>query len=138
MLISREKRDGMPDIGNRTLRWTAALVVACALVLQSLTIAFAFSDGAGEVRLDQFGNPICNTILNQRDNGSGGSPHGKLPSCCTFGCCLFAPFVAGPSAGVVNERRWEKPSEILFPRLTQIYIRAAAHDPGNPRAPPFI
>ncbi|HVW56754.1 MAG TPA: hypothetical protein VHC00_13820 [Rhizobiaceae bacterium] len=128
----------MPGIENRILRWTAAIIVASALVLQSLTIALAFSDGAGEVRLDQFGNPICNNILNHRDDGTGGSPHRKSPPCCLFGCSMFAPFIAGPSATVAIEGSSTAVRRVLFPALPRIYIRAAAYDPGNPRAPPVI
>jgi len=128
----------MPDVGNRTLRWTAAIVVACALLLQSITVALAFSNGAGEVRLDQFGNPICNGILNHGDAGPGGSTHGKLPSCCTFGCGMFAPLLEGPAANVSVEAPLAGVRNIRFPALSRIYPRAAAYDPGNPRAPPAI
>lgn len=128
----------MPGIGNRILRWTAAIVVACALVLQSLTVALAFSDGAAQVRLDRFGNPICNAILNHENGGTGDSHHGQLPPCCTFGCSMFAPLLAGPPANTLAKEPWTDVRRILFPALPRIYVRAAAHDPGNPRAPPGI
>jgi hypothetical protein len=128
----------MQGIGNKALRWAAAIVVACALVLQSLTVAFAFSDGAAGVRLDRFGNPICNGVLNHGNDGPGNSRHGRLPPCCTFGCSMFAPFPAGPSGSVSAGAPWMAVHRILFPMRPRIYIRAAAHDPGNPRAPPAI
>lgn len=128
----------MYRIDNRISRLAAAIVVAFALVLQSFTVALAFSDGAAQVRLDQFGNPICNNVLNHGDDGTGDPHHGRLPPCCLFGCSMFAPLLAGPSGSLLTAGPWTNVRRILFPALPRIYIRAAAHDPGNPRAPPAI
>jgi hypothetical protein len=128
----------MPGADKRISHFAAAIALACALVLQSLTVAFAFSDGGAEVRLDQFGNPICNGVLNHGNDGPGNSHHGQLPACCTFGCSMFAPLLAGPSGSIPTQGPWTDVRRILFPALPRIDIRAAAHDPGNPRAPPAI
>jgi hypothetical protein len=51
---------------------------------------------------------------------------------------MFAPLLADPPATIFAQGPWADVRCILFPAPPRIYIRAAAHDPGNPRAPPVI
>jgi hypothetical protein len=128
----------MRGIVSRRLHWTATLAVAFALLFQSLTIALAFSDGASQVRLDTFGNPICNDALNAANQGKGSQQHEKLPACCLFGCSLFVPFLAGPAGVALEPACSSSLDPIRFPALSRIDVAGSAYDPGNPRAPPFL
>ena len=120
----------------RRLGSLAAFAVAAAMLLQSLTIALAFSDGTAQIRLDRFGNPICNSADNRSRPGSKGTGHGTLPACCAMGCALFAPSLAGPAGVTVASPDWHFTNRVSFPFPTRIAASDRSHIPGNPRAPP--
>ena len=115
-----------------------ALAAAFVLALQGLFGAFATGAANAGGMLDAFGNSLCITDM----DGAGQPPHeggdSVFPDCCTGLCGLVVPLtVAAPafhslfSPLVVSVKAWAPPRVMAFRSTPD-------HDPGRPRAPPFV
>ncbi len=77
-------------IGQTIWRTWAALVVACALVVQALLTGGLVADAiAAAPKVDFFGVIICSSSQAEDESGSPG----RTPPCCLHGC----PLLGGPS-----------------------------------------
>lgn len=115
-----------------------AFFAACVLVLQSFLTAWtAGAMPAPRPMLDAFGSPLC---ITSSDHG-GTKPaneHSRLPDCCTFGCNSVSPLLAAEPADDIGLLWPLSSADIRFELGETFHLRRPDHDPGSPRAPPFM
>lgn len=117
--------------------WGFGVALAAALMLILQTAAGALALGQGKPPLDIFGNPLCITTSTEHTAPAKGE-HPSLPECCTLGCNMFSAASAMPSEGVVLSVRQRLQTAVRFLPARLDPSTDPKHDPGSPRAPPFL
>ncbi|WP_312794229.1 hypothetical protein [Tianweitania sp.] len=114
-----------------------ALLVALVFLLQwgaSVWTATAMPLGP---QLDMFGNPLCATGPGSTPSNSGGD-HAKVTACCTAGCHLASSALTDGEAQGWTVAAPLFASVDLQQEGRDAVVLARHHDPGRPRAPPFL
>ena len=124
----------------RRHRWngTTAIFAAVMLFFQLALGGFALGTAAAAApTLDIFGNPLCITGFHASQDEND-RDHSALPDCCTPGCSMFAPVKGLHREQSALANPLARPD--IRPTIAHsgFAIELDDHDPGNPRAPPFI
>lgn len=125
---------------NERQGWSrrTAIVAAVMLFVQTLFGSMAFGmAAAAPMTMDAFGNPLCITSMDIADQDAPAG-HTVLPDCCAPGCLTALPLADGDREASALSNPLATQVEPADLASTNGPPAPAEHDPGRPRAPPFL